>query len=130
MPIEEDAEYLRELGIIKRATFSGGALLLALDLLLNYLGPISVWEAATLTPTVIILLMLSLFIHDSATASPWMGHFRVESEFRKSSLMVFGACLVALGGGLALSSFGGDGTRVTIDMGGGTAVLVTGLYIA
>jgi len=59
---------------------------------------------------VIILLLLSLFLHDSATSTPWEGHFRVEGELGRSILMVFGALLVTIGG---------DPARVTIDMGGG-----------
>jgi len=129
MTIEEDAEYLRELGIMKRATFYGGIVLLFFDLVLNYLGSINVGEVYVLTPAVIILLMLSLYFHDSATRSPWRGRLRVDSEFRKSSLIVIGALLVTLGGGLAISSFGGGVARVTIDMGGGTAILSIGLYI-
>jgi len=128
--IKEDEEYLRELGILKRVTFAGGVTVLVLEVLLDYLGLISVWEAAVLTPAVIIFLMLSIFLHDSATRSPWRGHLRVESEFRKSSLIVLGAILVALGGGLVVSSFGGGVTRVTIDTGLGTGTLGTGLYVA
>ena len=128
--IKEDEEYLRELGILKRVTFAGGVAVLTLETLLDYLGSISVWEAALLTPTVIIFLTLSIFLHDSATRSPWRGHLRVESEFRKSSLIVLGAVLIALGGGLVVSSFGGGVTRVTIDMGLGTGTLSVGLYVA
>ena len=129
-PIERDEEFLRELRLLKLATFAAGAATLAFDLLLNYMGKASIATAALLTPAAIVFLMLSIFFHDSATSTPWEGRFRVESEFRRSSLMVFGAILVTIGGGFAISSFGGDVARVTIDMGVGTALIGTGLYVA
>ena len=129
-PIERDPEFLRELGLMKKATFTAGVAALALELFLNFFDAASVWDAAILTPAWVVLLLLSLFIHDSATSSPWKGRLRVESEFRKSLLMVFGALLATLGGGMALGSLGGGVLRVTIDMGGGTALVGTGLYVA
>jgi hypothetical protein len=130
LPIEEDAEYLRMVRLLNVGVFVGGVALFSLDLALNFSHTITVGEAYIITPGVVILLMLSLYLYDSATRSPWKGFLRVDSEFRKSSLMVFGTCLVALGGGLALSSVGGNLTTVTVDMGGGTAVLGAGLYTA
>jgi len=130
MPTDRSPEFLHELRLMKWVTLAAGVTTLAFDLALNYMGAASVWEAAILTPGAVILLMLSLVLHDSATSSPWAGHFRVESEFRRAFLMVFGAVLVTIGGGFALGSFGGDVSRVTVDMGGGTTLVVTGLYIA
>jgi hypothetical protein len=130
LPIEEDAEYLRLVRLLNIGILAGGVALLALDLGLNFSHTITVGEAYIITPGVVVLLTLSLYLYDSATRSPWKGLLRVDSEFRKSTLMVFGACLVVMGGGLVLSSFGGDLTTVTTDMGAGTTILCVGLYIA
>jgi hypothetical protein len=95
-----------------------------------YFHVLQIWQAYLLTPLVPALATLALFIDYELNLiqEPWKRR-RLHDEFRKSSLMLVGALVATFGTAVFLASISAELTRVTIDVGAGSTMICSGVYI-
>jgi hypothetical protein len=107
------------------ASLIGGA-----EATVYYYHTLQIWESYLLTPLVPILITISLFIDYEVQwlEEPWIRR-KIQDEFRKSSMLLSGGVMTAIGLAVFMSSISTELPRVTVDVATGSTLICAGLYV-